>query len=95
MSTQNAPAASRRELQAAYLAKQPTATGRIERGFYIFSEPDGWYGETPGGLCLGPFDTEQDLLDRISKADLPCFFCTGTVEPGFFACPRCGWKVGA
>ena len=58
---------------------KPTYTGRViesmGKTFKVYHEPNGWYAETDSGICLGPFDSEDELgeavwLDRRALEDL-------------------------
>lgn len=31
------------------------------RGFVLYRELDGWWAETPGGICFGPHDSFADV----------------------------------
>lgn len=36
------------------------------RGFEIHEEEDGWYAETAGGTCLGPFEWMLELHEAVN-----------------------------
>ncbi len=47
------------------LNRASTYTGRViesmGKTWKVYHEPNGWYAETDGDLCLGPFDSEDEL----------------------------------